>query len=194
MIYSEGMMVYHPSKNSQPILVDRLISSKPGPSSWLSVKDYVAKRVANQPIAEGITTPLMTASKLEADNAKALDLVKNIDVSKNASLRYEVADVKAWANLGLYFAAKLRGAVALQTYRTIGGEQNKQDAIKYLDKSLAHWDEVVAITRPLYKDMPLVHYNPLGNVRNDNNLFHWALVRPEIASDIQTIKNTLNAQ
>ncbi len=194
MIYSEGMMVYHPSKNSQPILVDRLISSKPGPSSWLSVKDYVAKRVANQPIAEGITTPLMTASKLEADNAKALDLVKNIDVSKNASLRYEVADVKAWANLGLYFAAKLRGAVALQTYRTVGGEQNKQDAIKYLDKSLAHWDEVVAITRPLYKDMPLVHYNPLGNVRNDNNLFHWALVRPEIASDIQTIKNTLNAQ
>ena len=133
----------------------------------------------------------MTASKLEADNAKALDLVKNIDVSKNASLRYEVADVKAWANLGLYFAAKLRGAVALQTYRTIGGEQNKQDAIANLDKCLTYWDKVVEITRPLYKDMPLVHNNGLGNIRNDDNLFHWALVKPHIVNDIQTIKTAL---
>lgn len=191
MIYSEGMMVYHPTKSSQPMTVDRLISTKPGPSSWLSVKDYVAKKVAGETIAQGITTPLALADRLEADNTEALRLVKGIDVSKDASLLYEVSDVKTWANLGLYYAEKLRGAVALQTYRTAGGEQNKLDAVAHLDKSLAYWDEVVAITRPLYKDMPLVHYNPLGNVRNDNNLFHWALIRPEIAADIQTIKSTL---
>ena len=33
---------------------------------------------------------------------------------------FEVADIKAWANMGLHFAEKLKGAVALQTYRCKG--------------------------------------------------------------------------
>ncbi len=193
MIYGEGMMLYHPNgtKYSAPATVDRMIAAKPLLPNWLSIKDFVAKRAAGQVIPQGIMTPLMLADKLEADNTEALRLVKDIDVSKNASLRYEVADVQAWANLGLYYAAKLRGAVALHTYRTFGGEQNKQDAIANLDKCLTYWDKVVEITRPLYKDMPLVHNNGLGNIRNDDNLFHWALVKPHIVNDIQTIKTAL---
>ena len=38
---------------------------------------------------------------------------------------YEVADVQVWAYLGLHLAEKLRGAVALQTYRA-GGEREDQ--------------------------------------------------------------------
>ncbi len=92
---------------------------------------------------------------LEHNCSIALNLVKNIKTVNNASLMYEVADVKVWANLGLYFAAKLNGAVALQTYRVKGGEENKQEAVKHLENSLHYWDEVVAITRPIYNDMPL---------------------------------------
>jgi hypothetical protein len=72
---------------------------------------------------------------------------------------FEVADVKAWANLGLHFAEKLRGAVALQTYRTKGKEENKQAAIKHLENALRFWDVLISITRPIYNDMPLVHYS-----------------------------------
>ena len=40
------------------------------------------------------------------------------------------------------------------------------------------------ITRPLYRDMKLTHYNHNFFVANDRNLFHWALVRDEVAADV----------
>ncbi len=43
---------------------------------------------------------------------------------------------------------------------------------------------MVRITRPLYHDMKLTHYNHNFFVANDRNLFHWALVRDEVAADV----------
>ena len=40
------------------------------------------------------------------------------------------------------------------------------------------------ITRPLYRDMKLTHYNHNFFVANDRNLFHWALIRDEVAADV----------
>ena len=71
---------------------------------------------------------------------------------------YEVADIKTWANLGLHYAEKIRGAIALQTYRVNGNKTYQQQAIRHLSKGLEYWDKVIEITRPLYNDMPLVHY------------------------------------
>jgi len=42
----------------------------------------------------------MLIDMLERDNNEALKLVSGIDTTGNASLMYEVADVKTWANLG----------------------------------------------------------------------------------------------
>ena len=69
---------------------------------------------------------------LERDCNQALQLVKNINTSNNNALMFEVADVKAWANMGLHFAEKLKGAVALETYRSKGGEESKRNAIRIL--------------------------------------------------------------
>jgi hypothetical protein len=127
---------------------------------------------------------------LERDNREALRLVSGIDTTGNASLHHEVADVQVWANLGLHLAAKLRGAVALQTFRTSGGKPNQLAAIQHLQKALAYWDEVVRITRPLYRDMRLTHYNHNFFDANDDNLFHWALIREEVARDIESARGT----
>jgi hypothetical protein len=170
--------------------VDRLIEQRPLLSNWLSVKEFVAKRAAGEVLSAGITTPLALADRLEADCTRALRLVQGIDTTASPSLIYEVADVKAWANLGLYYAEKLRGAVALQTYRMEGRQADKNAAEAYLQKSLGYWDEVISITRPIYKDMPLAHYNPPDNRRNDDNLFHWARIRPAIAKDIEAALNS----
>jgi hypothetical protein len=113
--------------------------------------------------------------------------VQSINTSANRSLQYEVADVKAWASLGLHLAEKLRGAVALQTYRTTGNEAQKQEAIQHLKAALRHWDEVVAITRPLYNDMPLVHLSEQKTgipAQNDKLRFHWEKLRPQVAADV----------
>ena len=192
-IYGEGMMVFGP-KGIQPMSVEQLIVQKPLLREWLSVQDFVAKRTTGEAVPPGTMTPLLLADLMAADGLKALRLVEGIDASRNPSLMYEVADVKTWANLGLYYAEKLRGAVALQTFRTAGDPSEKQAAVAHLEKSLAYWDQVVAITRPLYKDMPLAHYNPPDNRRTENNLFHWQRLRPAIASDVAVARNASRQQ
>ena len=98
---------------------------------------------------------------------------------------YEVADVKTWAHLGLHLAEKLKGALALHTYRLAGGDDNKRKAVGHLQEALQEWDEVVKITRPLYRDMRLTHYNHNSFQANEDNLFHWALVRDQVARDVE---------
>jgi hypothetical protein len=39
--------------------------------------------------------------------------------------------------------------------------------------------------------MPLTHYNHNAFVANDDNLFHWALIREEVAQDIEIAKNAV---
>jgi hypothetical protein len=96
-----------------------------------------------------------------------------------------VADVKAWATLGLHLAEKLDGAVALHVHRRTDGEAEKGRAIEHLQRALAYWDEVVRITRPLYRDMPLTHYHHRSFEANPRNLFHWALICDEVAADVE---------
>ena len=186
-IYGEGMMSLG-RQGVAPIGVERLIVQTPLLPNWLSVEDFVAKRAAGEKLAADTVTPLLVADRLQADCIEALRLVQAIDPSGNRSLGYEIADVKTWAHLGLYFAEKLRAAVALQSYRIGGRNSEKAAAVSHLEASLRHWDEVVAITRPLYKDMPLAHYNPPDNRRNDQNLFHWALLRPAIEREVIDIR------
>ncbi|GAA4470528.1 hypothetical protein GCM10023189_59260 [Nibrella saemangeumensis] len=192
-LYSEGFMALQ-DKNVKYISVDRQISHPPLDPDYVSVADYVKTVSLGGSFAANKITPLVLADRLEQDCRKALSLVAPIKTAGNASLMYEVADVKAWANLGLYFAEKLRGAVALQTYRTTGGEINKQKAITHLEKALRNWDEVVAITRPIYHDMPLVHFSEQqGNTRaqNDKLRFHWAILRPEVAKDVEIARQAV---
>ena len=111
-------------------------------------------------------------------------------------MQYEVADIQVWANLGLHFARKLRGAVALQTHRRGGKEGDKQAAIRHLEAALQYWDVVVRITRPLYRDMPLVHYSEQDGKpwqQNDALRFHWQHLRPDVAKDV-TIAKTARVQ
>jgi hypothetical protein len=39
--------------------------------------------------------------------------------------------------------------------------------------------------------MPLTHYNHNGFVANDDNLFHWALIRDEVAEDVESAKRAV---
>src|SRR5690606_23948158 len=106
-----------------------------------SVRDYVAATREGREFAAERITPIELAEMLERDNREALRLVEGIDTRGNATLMYEVADVRAWAHLGLHLAEKLRGAVALQRYRTGGAAGEQQQAIDHLQRALAEWDE-----------------------------------------------------
>ncbi len=187
-LYGEGFLALQ-GDYTKYISVDQLIGQPTMDPAYVGVADYVDTLAKGGSYPAGRITPPMLIDMLERDNREALRLVSAIDDGNDASLRYEVADVKTWANLGLHLAEKLRGAIALKTYRVSGGEANKQQAISHLEKAVAYWDEVVKITRPLYKDMRLTHYNHNFFVANDNNLFHWALIRDQVANDVKIARD-----
>lgn len=193
-LYSEGFMAMN-GQSMDYISVDRQINQPPADPAYVSVADYVKTLSSGGFFGNDKITPPILARMLEQDCQIALRLVKNMKTANNHSLMYEVADVKAWANLGLFFSEKLKGALALQTYRIKGGEENKQNAVKYLENALRYWDIVIDITRPIYKDMPLAAYSypHEGNrsVIDDSLRFHWEKLRPEVAKDIETAKNSI---
>ena len=190
-LYSEGFMALDDKlKRVEYISVDRLINQHVTDPDYVSVADYV--KASESSFSPNKITPAVLIEMLERDCSEALALVKNINTSGNPALLFEVADVKTWANMGLHFAEKLKGAVALQTYRTKGSEENKQNAIKHLGYALKYWDEIVSITSPIYNDMPLVHYSEQNGVRSEENkhlTFHWKKIRPDVAKDIEIAKN-----
>jgi hypothetical protein len=189
-LYSEGFLALQ-GDTTKYIGVDTLINQATMASEYVSVADFVTSSQADKKFDADRVTPPQLIAMLERDNREALRLVESIDPAGNTSLRYEIADIKTWANLGLHLAAKLRGAVELQTFRTQGGEAHQQAAITHLQTALTYWDKVIAITRPLYRDMRLTHYNHNSFERNDDNLFHWALIRDEVAHDVTVAREAI---
>lgn len=188
-LYSEGFMGLQ-GEEMKYIGVDQLINRPTMDPDYVSVADYVRAQRAGEKFAANRITPPMLADALERDNREALRLVKDIDTSGNASLMYEVADVKTWASLGLHLAEKLRGAVALQNFRQTGDVEQQQAAIDHLQRALGYWDDVIAITRPIYRDMKLTAYNGNSFDANPHNLFHWALIRDEVAWDVEVARRS----
>lgn len=192
-LYSEGMLALdNKTKRIEYVSVDRLINQPPLDNDFVSVAEYVKNKSAGNSYDKKKVTPLILVALLEKDCNKALKLLKNIKTNTDKALIYEIADIRVWALLGLHFAEKIRGAIALQTYREKGNEVNKQNAIKHLEHALQFWDLVINITRPLYKDMPLVHFSEQDGKpwqENDNLRFHWELLRPEVAKDIEIARS-----
>ena len=192
-LYSEGFMALNRTvKRVEYISVDWQIRQPPLDPDYVSVLDFVKSTSDGITLDKNKITPPVLAGMLESDCNKALNLVKNVKSAENPSLHQELADIRVWANLGLYFSEKLKGAVALQMYRAKGQEEDKQEAIKRLENALRYWDEVVNITRPLYNEMPLVHYSEQDGKHwkeNDHLRFHWALLRDEVAKDIEIARN-----
>ena len=186
-LYSEGLLALQ-GEETHYIGVDALIRQPTMDPDYVSVADYVKAAQTGGSFADSKVTPAELADSLERDSRAALALIQSMRAGGNASLQYEVADIRIWVGLGQHLAEKLRGAIALETYRATGNEEQKQAAIGHLEKALAHWDEIIRISRPIYRNMKLTHYNGNSFDANPNNLFHWALVRDEVAGDVEVAR------
>ena len=183
-LYGEGMLALQ-GELTNYIGVDALIKQPTLDPAYVSVGDFVKGLHAGKTFGADRVTPLQLADLLERDCREAARLVNGIETAGNASLRYEVADVQAWSYLGVHLAEKLRGAVALATYRLTGDEQTRQQAIGHLRQAVAYWTQLSTVTRPLYRDMKLTHYNGNSFDANPDNLFHWERIRDEVARDVE---------
>jgi hypothetical protein len=191
-LYSEGFLALDSEKKRVDFIsVDRLIKQTPIDPDYVSIPEYVKATLARKTFENNRTTPPKLAAILESECREALALASKIPVNGNNTLMYEVADVKTWAYLGLYFSEKLKGAVALQTFRENEEKKYQQAAVQHLEDALKHWQKVVEITRPIYNDMPLVHYSEQDGKswkENDHLRFHWEKLLSDVIKDIEIAK------
>ena len=136
-LYAEGMLVpvtYKSSgyddKESPFLSLEELMDNKVLDPDYLSIRDYV-EYAQNGSVEDAKTTPLELADELQESAEQALEIVQSISPDK-PTLECEIMDVQAWCYQGLYFAQKLRAAVALETYRITGDPDKKEEAVAFI--------------------------------------------------------------
>ena len=164
--YTEGFI----GNKREFIKIDELIEAEPIEPNFVSIKEYGdgSKFFGSK------LTPIHQAEVLEKDNLKALQIIKDIKTS-NETLKCEIEDVKAWAYLGLYFAEKIRTAVALN-------QNKKDDAVRFVKKTQQYWRDLVKVTDEHIQSSHLAIFKDTRN-------FHWKDFQEKVDAEVDWINN-----
>jgi hypothetical protein len=90
-------------------------------------------------------TPLEIAATLDANATRALRALPDLQratVTPAASAKEYAAtlgDIEAMSHLGLYYAAKIRGACDLALFDKSGDAKEHASAVQHLETALTHW-------------------------------------------------------
>ena len=188
-LYSEGFLAPFPSSglhDGRPFIsVDELIDHPTLDPNLMSIREYV---VGDDPA--GRTTPDDLAAELASDSRELRRLTDQLRLHKAPlaaanAYQSECDDLETWTALTDYFAAKLRGAVHLARLRAGGLEQDREQAVKELERAADHWRRLVGITSRRYKRIPYIERSA-DNYRLD---FHWADYSEDVKQDVETARS-----
>lgn len=162
--------------------VNRFITlgTHPGTDN-ISIPRYVEAVLSSQQVAG--TTPLQVATQLDthADTAlAALERLKSQVSGRQGELAETLSDIRAMALLGKYYAAKIRGAMALEMFRKTGEITHRARSVRELEDAAEHWARYTSQARSLYK-------NPLWT--NRVGTVDWDELTLEVAKDIEIAKH-----
>ena len=191
-LYSEGFLAVWQSgyddQVSPFISVDELIRHKTLDQSYLCIEDFVQSLQANEAISDDEITPLKLAEQVEQNCREALILVKGLrkqNEERNKAFISELDDIATWANIGLYFADKLRGGVALATFNQSKQPNEKEKAVNYLEKCVSHWQQVIRLTDSRYVTMPYVSMGHHQQRWPEFTGFHWKHFIKDVERDVE---------
>ena len=176
-LHAEGflMAANNPDKDAQGFIsVETLLAVGTLDPSMQSISEFVAKPNTT------LTSPLQIAAELTNASQSALALLSSRPPLA-AVLSGEAGDVVSWAHLGLYFAAKLQGTVALARFRSGGGASWQAAATKHLTDARDEWTALVTSTAHLRAQIPLHDLDTSG--RN----FSWAAFTPMVLRDLELV-------
>lgn len=114
-------------------------------SQYCNIEDYVQKVMAKTKLADGVMSPLQLADTLEMEANETLLLISSLSFD-SGPVDYEIADIRAWAYLGLYYAEKIRGGAALEFFRQTEKKEYQDEAIAHLQLALEHWKSLAKVT------------------------------------------------
>jgi hypothetical protein len=135
-------------------------SAMPG-AEVLCIRDWRSRLIARQPMAE--TTPLGIAAALDRAAAETFTSLKSLRETAKADLELQknVNDCEAFAWLGHYYAAKIRGACSLALFDANSDSHEHATALRHLTEALSHWKHYASIRDAHY--LPAL-YNRVGYV------------------------------
>jgi hypothetical protein len=144
----------------------------------ISIPRYVAGVLAGQ-VPEG-TTPLQLADRLDQHADRAFDALVRINQGSSGGYGEEysatLSDVVTMAELGKYYAAKIRGATELALYRQTRDAAHQKRALDHLTAAQGFWLRYTGRSR--------AHYlNPLWT--NRVGIVDWDELNAEVANDMR---------
>jgi hypothetical protein len=145
-------------------------------SGLVSIAKYVSRSRAKQ--ATGGTGPLEVADRLDEHARAALSGVAALRAktpTPGKELRRTLSDIEAMSHLGSYYAAKIRGAVALQQFRAGGGPARQAEAVEHLAGAAGHWERYARAASKLYRPQLLARTR-----RTD-----WRKLLDEVRKDVE---------
>jgi len=126
---------------------------EPAPGSNISnVIRWAQNYKLNSP--DSLISPLDAADSLSRYAKIALISLKSLPVRKiNSSdeLDLTLGDIEAFAEIGNYYAEKIRGACSLALYNFYGLKQDQEEAIQHLTNAKTFWAKYAAIYDSQYK-------------------------------------------
>lgn len=121
-------------------------------SGFLTIPQYVTLQKAHAPVS-GVT-PLQVADQLDALAREVLAYTRSqVSLEGTLSEAYDelVYDLRAWAHMGRYYAAKIRGATYLHAYQQGMGGENRTKSLAALEQALSCWKAYAAAATRNYK-------------------------------------------
>lgn len=133
------------------------------------------------------TTPPQVAQRIDAHADAALEGLRSLTVRSRQStdLGDTLSDIRAMALLGKYYAAKIRGATALELYRRTGQAARQENAIAELSAAQQHWSAYTQLASTKYK-------NPLWT--NRVGYVDWKELNAEVAKDVEIARQPRNTR
>jgi len=130
----------------------------------LNILEWRANLLARQK-PNGVT-PLEIAAALETNATRALQALPPLERASVTPARgakeyaATLGDIEAMSHLGLYYAAKIRGACDLALFDKSGDAQQQASAVQHLEAALSHWKNYAAAYTRQYVQPVL--YNRVG--------------------------------
>ena len=127
---------------------------------------------------------MQVADRIDARADAALRDLATLDKAApgNAELAGTLADIRAMALLGKYYAAKIRGATSLARFRAGRDVAEQREAIRHLTLAQGFWNDYTSRTGARYR-------NPLWT--NRVGFVDWRELDAVVARDIALVSAPL---
>ena len=136
-------------------------------------------------VPQGVT-PLEIAATLDANATKALKALPELQRAKVAApgsakeYNATLGDIEAMSHLGLYYAAKIRGACDLALFDKTGDAKQQASAVQHLEAALSHWKNYSAAYTRQYVQPVLFNRAGLVDIPKQT---------VDVAADVQTARD-----